>query len=216
MRRVPIIPTPLPKVKYDGEKGNRNSKPNVDVDISKAEDSVYQTGDKSDSPTEKWADVGSDAVDLLGAIAQFFGGGELYKNTVKQIAKYNGTLPDHEFQSLISRMVNEAIAKGSVAANKLTSMLSKLDSVTGLSPTIKQYLGRTKAELQARLNDVNNKNSMLNAAAQLAGTQANTASDVYNTAGDYATGRVQSKQQAAYETASKAQDLAKAIEQDVQ
>lgn len=219
MPRVPIIPTPIPKSKDDKRKENERKtskpKPSTDnIDLSKAENSVYDVG-KSGDGNEGWVDFGSDAVDALGAIAQWIGGGELYKSVVKQIAKYNGTLPDSVFQSLISKLVSGALAKGNIAVNELTTALNKLDSLTNVSPTIKEFLGDTKAKLRARLKTISNKNTMLAAAAQVANTQANSASDLYNTAGDYATGRVGQKQQAAYDTASKALDLAKTIEQDV-
>lgn len=219
MQRVPIIPAPIPKSKDEKRKENerRVSKPGPsknDVDLTKTENSVYDAGGGSGGESG-WVDFGSDAVDALGAIAQWIGGGELYKSVVKQIAKYNGTLPDSVFQSLISKLVNGALAKGNIAVNELTTTLNKLDSLTNVSPTIKAFLGDTKAKLRARLKTISNKNTMLAAAAQVANTQANSASDLYNTAGDYATGRVGQKQQTAYDTASKALDLAKTIEQDV-
>lgn len=177
----------------------------------------YGNGLKSDVGQTGWAQetVGS-LVDAVTGLANILGLGDAVKGLVRKITNAVGsTQADAAFQSAISSMINSAVAKGNVKLSEINDKLAKMASIPNVSPTIKSFLGRKRADLQEQAKKQEQRNQKINALANQASTEANSAADINNSAGDYASGNVHNKQALAMEHAKAALDLASSVEKPV-
>lgn len=177
----------------------------------------YGNGLKSDVGQNGWVQetVGS-LVDGLTGLANILGLGDVVKGMVRKITTATGsTQADAAFQSAVSAMINSAIAKGNVKLTELNDQLAKMTNIPNVSPAIKAFLGRKRADLQLQVKKQEQRNQEVSALANQAATEANSASDINNSAGDYASGNVHNKQAQAMGHARAALDLASTVEKPV-
>lgn len=177
----------------------------------------YGKGLESDVGQTGWVQetVGS-LVDGLTGLANILGLGDVVKGMVRKITTATGsTQADAAFQSAVSSIINSAIAKGNIKLSEINDELTKMTNIPNVSPTIKAFLGRKRADLQAQAKRQEQRNQRVSALANQAATEANSAADVNNSAGDYASGNVHNKQAQARGHAKAALDLASTVEKPV-